>query len=334
MNKHTHNQNYAVSGHRYKKYIFNRRRKRICDIFCGLAEVLTIFVFPAVCIAFSADYNKHSERLYDRSIIAEDDYASTSESSSQISDVASGKAGNETSNITVNEASGKAANEAGVTAPVLADPVKGSDDNSKQSYPKQLLDMQEKYPETANFVAEYAEKKDIAPAGTVGEVKKGEIPLLIQWDERWGYQEYGDFIIGTDGCGPTSLSMVITGLTGDNTITPYRVACYAEKNGYYESGVGSKWTLMTDGAAYFGVTGIELPLYKESVYSALEAGMPVICSVGAGDFTTNGHFIVLVGISDGKIIVNDPNSRVNSSKLWEYGRLEEQIINLWAYVAQ
>ncbi|MCD8152609.1 MAG: C39 family peptidase [Clostridiales bacterium] len=37
--------------------------------------------------------------------------------------------------------------------------------------------------------------------------------------------------------------------------------------------------------------------------------------MGPGDFTTGGHFIVLTGIdSDGNVIVNDPNSRINSEK--------------------
>lgn len=52
-----------------------------------------------------------------------------------------------------------------------------------------------------------------------------------------------------------------------------------------------------------------------------------------GDFTSTGHFIVLVGIEDGKIRVNDPNSRARSQVLWEYDRLESQINNLWSYTA-
>ena len=50
-----------------------------------------------------------------------------------------------------------------------------------------------------------------------------------------------------------------------------------------------------------------------------------------GDFTTSGHFIVLTGVENGKIRVNDPNSKVNSEKLWDYDRLESQINNLWAF---
>ena len=39
---------------------------------------------------------------------------------------------------------------------------------------------------------------------------------------------------------------------------------------------------------------------------ALENGEPVICSMRPGDFTTKGHFIVLVGMEDGKIRVQCP----------------------------
>ena len=34
--------------------------------------------------------------------------------------------------------------------------------------------------------------KDTAPAETIGDVTQGEIPLLLQWDERWGYAYYAD----------------------------------------------------------------------------------------------------------------------------------------------
>ena len=40
-----------------------------------------------------------------------------------------------------------------------------------------------------------------------------------------------------------------------------------------------------------------------------------------------------ISAEDGKIRVNDPNSRVRSGKLWDYSRLEHQINNLWVYTA-
>ena len=68
-----------------------------------------------------------------------------------------------------------------------------------RNYPVSMLELLAKNAETTDFVADYPEKKDEAPAESIGEVKEGEIPLLIQWDERWGYIHYGDGIIANSG---------------------------------------------------------------------------------------------------------------------------------------
>ena len=129
-----------------------------------------------------------------------------------------------------------------------------------EDYPSGLLSLLARNTETLDFVAGYPQHKNDAPADTVGEVTKGEFPLLMQWDMRWGYATYGDGLMALNGCGPTALSMVICGLTGDNTITPYTVAQYADNQGYYVDGVGTSWDLMRTGAEHFGLTAKELPL--------------------------------------------------------------------------
>ena len=194
-----------------------------------------------------------------------------------------------------------------------------------------LRDLLENNPETVDFIKNYPSMKDNPPAEDIGEVTKGVIPHLLQWDERWGYQIYGDNMIAVNGCGPTAISMVAAGLTGDGSITPYKVAKYAEEQGYYTGESGTSWSLMTDGAQQWGIRGEELGLSREEIFSALENGQPVICSMRPGDFTTTGHFIVLAGVEDGKIRVNDPNSIKRSEELWDYETLEYQINNLWAY---
>ena len=88
---------------------------------------------------------------------------------------------------------------------------------------------------------------------------------------------------------------------------------------------------MSEGAAYFGVSGEELPLSQSVMERALGEGKPIICSVRPGDFTTSGHFIVITGIKDGQFVVNDPNSVERSNRLWGYETLEPQISNLWAF---
>ena len=198
-------------------------------------------------------------------------------------------------------------------------------------YLANLLSLLARNSETLDFVAGYPQHKHDTPADTVGEVTKGEFPLLMQWDMRWGYANYGDGLMALNGCGPTALSMVICGLTGDGTATPYAVAQYAQEMGYYVDGVGTSWELMSAGGTHFGVTARELPLSQPVMENALAAGEPIICSVGPGDFTTSGHFIVLSGLEDGKFQVRDPNRRSTSEKLWDYDTLAGQITNLWAF---
>lgn len=199
------------------------------------------------------------------------------------------------------------------------------------SYPEELLGMLSRNIEMLDFVLDYPKMKGNVYADNVGKVKKDGIPLLLQWDPRWGYGNYGESIIGISGCGPTSLSMVITGLTGDNSVTPYDVAKFAEEQEYYVPGTGTSWSLFTEGSRHFGVEGREIPLARSSIYNALQSGHPIICSMRPGDFTTTGHIIVLTGIKNGKITINDPNSKEKSNQLWDYQTLEHQINNLWAF---
>lgn len=105
---------------------------------------------------------------------------------------------------------------------------------------------------------------------------------------------------------------------------------YADENGYCVDGGGSLWTLMSEGAQKLGIDSTELPLDKQRVINNLEVGNPVVCIMGPGDFTKKGHFIVMTGIENGKIKINDPNSIENSNKLWNFDDISSQINNLWA----
>lgn len=203
----------------------------------------------------------------------------------------------------------------------------------EEEYPESLLKLLDKNPETKDFVLNYPENKDKHVEIDVSrELKEGKIPLFLQWDERWGYETYGDDFLALTGCGPTCLSMVYCGLTGDAAWNPYKTARMAENGGYYVSGSGSSWDLMTRGASELGLTAEEVVFDEEHIKAALEAGMPIICVVGPGDFTDNGHFLVLTGINEeGKILLNDPNSRIRSREAWDIEQLMGQIKNLWGY---
>ena len=158
-----------------------------------------------------------------------------------------------------------------------------------------------------------------------------EMPLLLQFDERWGYLPYGSGHIGYTGCGPTCLSMVAIHLTGDAKYTPVWMCDFATKEGYYSPGAGTAWTLFSQGAAKLGLVAKELPLVKGIITDELDKGNPVVLVVGPGDFTKNGHYIILTGYNATGFTVNDPFSVENSSRTWTYAQLEPQILNLWSF---
>ena len=203
--------------------------------------------------------------------------------------------------------------------------------NNPHQYPASLLELLAANEETLSFVLHYPDRKNDPPAETIGTVTQGEIPFLLQWDERWGYTTYGSDFLAVTGCGPTCLSMVASGLSGDNTITPHCVAEFAQANGYYVDGSGSDWALMRTGCQEFGLLSQEMVLAEHSILQTLAYGEPIICSMLPGDFTTSGHFIVLIGVENGKIRLHDPNSVVRSQKLWSYAELAPQIANLWKF---
>ncbi len=206
-------------------------------------------------------------------------------------------------------------------------------DNKDIYIPDSLLELKGKYPETADFVDSYAEYQDTEFDMDISdEIVEGEIPLFIQWDKRWGYCMYGNDFFGVNGCGPTCLAMVVCGLTNDSEYNPYDIAMFSMSNDYYISGQGTSWNLMTEGARNLGLTVESGNITQWYIEHNLSSQSPMICSMEPGDFTYTGHFIVLTGIDeDGKIIVNDPNSYINSKKHWEISDLLPQIKSIWCY---
>ena len=132
--------------------------------------------------------------------------------------------------------------ELGETDPVIAEI---SADLSL--YPQNMLEALANNPEMAGFVAGYSDRSLVAEKGLSESEKRQKIPLLLQWDPRWGYQAYGEnSCIGVSGCGPTCLSMVLYALIREETLTPDRIAAFSMENGYYIEGIGTSWELIYD----------------------------------------------------------------------------------------
>lgn len=202
---------------------------------------------------------------------------------------------------------------------------------TRDDYGENILEVYEKFPEVRDFILQIPLEKGRAPVNDISWADRSQgVPLFLQYDERWGYTEYGASVCGLSGCGPTCLSMVAYYWTGNTAYTPVYMMQFAKDNGHVGKSGGTNWTLFQQGPAAFGLKVKEIPLHEGTIASYLKKGIPVVVNVGEGTFTLHGHYMVLVGYEDGLFKLNDPFSQNNSDVLWEYDEFADQVKNLWA----
>ena len=144
-----------------------------------------------------------------------------------------------------------------------------------------------------------------------------EVVYFNQLDQRYANQPYGTDNIGGYGCGPTSMSIVVSSLT-DDIVDPTAMAKWAYEHGGWCKGQGSYHSLIPNAAKAWGlnVEGCRAS-EPQRIIDALSNGKLVVAIMSPGHFTTGGHFIVLRGVKDGKILVADPASTSRSQKEWD-----------------
>ena len=130
-----------------------------------------------------------------------------------------------------------------------------------------------------------------------------------QGDSAWNQNGY---CIAKAGCGPTSMAVVITSLTG-KWVTPLDTAIWGYQHGFY-SREGSAHEMIPAMAAAYGIRCQGAGRDYQAIKKALKAGKPVVCLMGPGYFTRGGHFMVLVAIDNNDCVtVADVGSRARSA---------------------
>ena len=154
-----------------------------------------------------------------------------------------------------------------------------------------------------------------------------EIVYYNQLDERWADVMYGtSSTIGQGGCGPTSMAIVISTLTGENH-DPIELAQWSVANGHRCEGNGSYHSLIPAAASAYGLS-CEKNLDAQGIVDALSFGKLVVVIMSKGHFTRGGHFIVLRGMtSEGKILVADPASYNRSEQEWDLSIIMDESNN-------
>ena len=103
---------------------------------------------------------------------------------------------------------------------------------SMDQYPEELLSLYERNNETETFVEEYPLKKEEEPEIDLSDLSSAsEVPLLLQWDQRWGYREYGDGIIGKQCAAVHIVSVQILAGKGGKLLLVAVVGLFRRGNG-------------------------------------------------------------------------------------------------------
>jgi len=201
---------------------------------------------------------------------------------------------------------------------------------STDEWPEALKELMRTEPAAEGFVLNYPFMKDIQQEIDMSAYENcTEVPHLLQWDSQWGYTQYGEEMLALNGGGPTSLSMVSIYLLQDTKYTPSYIASFSEENGYYLEGIGTSWSLISEGGPALGLDVEEIPLVWNLIKEYLDEGSPIICVLGPGDFAEEGHYVVLSEVVEEQVKILDPNSVLRTETLWDFTQIESQIQNLW-----
>lgn len=144
----------------------------------------------------------------------------------------------------------------------------------------------------------------------------------LQTDPRWKGKSYAvkgeQATIGSAGCGPTAVAMVVATLK-DNTITPADTAAWMLSHGYKAYKAGTYYTGIVACLKAYGIPARQLnqinnyhnsdqAKLRESVKTHLRNGRMIIACMGKGTWTSSGHFVLAWSVSGGTVFINDPAS--------------------------
>lgn len=178
-------------------------------------------------------------------------------------------------------------------------------------------------------------------AETIGQLAGGQdVIYYCQMEEPWASYPYGDSTISVCGCGPTTMAILVSTLTGE-TCTPSTAADAAMTDQYYIPGSGTTWSYFSAGASAYGLTSTSCGTDLLTALECIPEGGMVVISVGKPDvngeaqgndlYRGTGHFMAIRGLtSDGKILVADPASRSNTEKEWDFVTVNDILKQCWS----
>ena len=140
-----------------------------------------------------------------------------------------------------------------------------------------------------------------------------------QGDSRWGSKMYSSTgnkkqTMANSACGPTAMADVVATLK-DPSIDPYDLAQLAVANGHRLASNGTAWSFFPFVQEKFGFSKMIESSTLSALKACLDAGGYVVCSMGPGYWTKNGHFICAWKYDEKYIYANDPASKTRKRQV-------------------
>ena len=163
-------------------------------------------------------------------------------------------------------------------------------------------------------------------AGVMAQQKVPDKQLKVVYYNQADYpgKKIGGSTIQAAGCGPTAIAVCYSSLTGKKANVP-KMCNQAYKHGWYYTGQGCTHNVVPGLSKLYGMQCKGLGTKKDAIEKALRAGHPVVALMGPGDFTKNGHLVVLTRrVDKDKVKIADVGSRARTAQTWSLKKVVSQ----------
>lgn len=195
------------------------------------------------------------------------------------------------------------------------------------SIPMNVINVAE-HEDMIDFVMSYGQSAAIDPNQvTLGDVTQ-QMPDLKTFDPAWGYIDYGIGCFAANGAAPTVIADVFSFCLDDPTLTPYRVAQWANEAGYaLNPVVSADDNIVLAASGQFGVNLNPLLNYSTLITDQIAYGYPVILITGTIEAP---YFYAVYGLDEaGNWLAYDPLS-ASSPVVLNPEQTEQTLIKAYA----
>lgn len=194
---------------------------------------------------------------------------------------------------------------------------------------ERLVELAVNEPQAAEFVRTQLSSDGKASAYD-GEIAKGTVPAVYNWDSHWGHVPFLSSVLGVDGSGLTALFMADAYLTGSNEHTPDVLAQSA--GDYAEANRGVNAAFFKDKAAELGLSVKDYTPSADNIKVATsDATKAALVSVKEGFTSPYAHWVLLTGLrKDGSVVLFDPTSYKATNTSWALGSVADNVTELYS----